>query len=219
VASHGELGGAAGPAGRSRTAGPGRGSRPGGSDSPPAHDAPRFSHRADSAAHCRKVDVLRARCLRPEPGKAGATHPRDRGRAPGPARSGMSSPIPWATCCKSRPPCPAAPHDLAQPAPTATVVSANAEVCPSSLTADTRRRLLGDHTHQTPSAPGPHRDPANDQPGPVGGASTRRTKRRATKMPAHRPQSPLQPPQPSPWRGNAQGPYELVRECVGDARS
>ncbi len=55
-----------------------------------------------------------------------------------------------------------------------------------------RRRPMGDHTNQTTSAPGPQPVPTNDQ-GPGSSTSTRRTKRRATEVRAHLPQSPLRP--------------------------
>ncbi|EFL19396.1 transposase [Streptomyces sp. C] len=47
--------------------------------------------------------------------------------------------------------------------------------------------------NQTASPPGPHRDPADGQPGSVSGASTGRTKHRETEVLARLPPSPLQP--------------------------
>lgn len=56
-----------------------------------------------------------------------------------------------------------------------------------------RGRLLGDHTHRTASRPGPHHDPADDQPSLGSGTSTGRTKHRATQVLADPPPGPLQP--------------------------
>ncbi|PKV89808.1 hypothetical protein BX283_7453 [Streptomyces sp. TLI_146] len=52
---------------------------------------------------------------------------------------------------------------------------------------------MGDHADQTPPAPQPHRDRADDQPYPASGTKTRRTKRRETEVLARLPESPLQP--------------------------
>lgn len=51
----------------------------------------------------------------------------------------------------------------------------------------------GNHTDQTAPEPGPHHDPADDQPGPASGTSTGRTKHRATQVLADPPPGPLQP--------------------------
>lgn len=54
-------------------------------------------------------------------------------------------------------------------------------------------RPLGDHTGQTPAQPGTHTDPAHDESGVVGGASTGRTECRRIQFPADLPQAPMQP--------------------------
>ncbi len=56
-----------------------------------------------------------------------------------------------------------------------------------------RSRPLGDHAHQKASRPGPHHNPTENQPSPVSGTSTGRTKHRATQVLADPPPGPLQP--------------------------
>lgn len=62
-----------------------------------------------------------------------------------------------------------------------------------------RGRLLGDHAGQTSSAPRPHRHPTDDQPDPLSGTSTGRTKRRKTEVLARLPQ--MGESGPAPGRG------------------
>jgi hypothetical protein len=72
---------------------------------------------------------------------------------------------------------------------------------------------LGDHTDQTAPEPGSHHDPTDDQPCPVSGASTGRTKHRATEVLANLPQSPLQS-QPQRSAGDLPG----LQSCHATSR-
>ncbi len=79
-----------------------------------------------------------------------------------------------------------------------------------------RGRPLGDHADQATPAPGPHPDPADDQPRPVGGAGASRTKRCETEVLVHLPQSPLQPQPHDGHRQSRPHPGEATLKTLSD---
>ncbi|MFJ8085221.1 transposase family protein [Streptomyces sp. NPDC096205] len=111
-------------------------------------------------------------------------------------RHGMNVQVvahPRARCCESPLHCPGRTHDPTAPRSHRIIriwgVLALADRADMS-------RFLGNHADQTASSIGHNPDPAEDQPSPVRGASTGRTKRREAEDLAYPSPGPMQPQKP-----------------------